>query len=145
MNAKYKIIIVVSLAAVFAIGAGAGFFAGKTYYGSEKCAAKARRKHRPPTVETMARDLSLTQAQQDAIRGYLKESEEKFKILDSEFHKRIKEIRLLLKNDIDAVLTPEQKSRLEAVLREHIRKIKKRKDARNSDGRPQEKDKGETP
>ena len=29
MNAKYKIIIVVSLATVFAIGAGAGFFCGE--------------------------------------------------------------------------------------------------------------------
>jgi Spy/CpxP family protein refolding chaperone len=145
MNAKYKIIIVVSLAAVFAIGAGAGFFAGKTYSRSEKCAAKERRRHQPPTVEMLARDLSLNQTQQAALRDLFQKSEERFKLFDTEYHKQLNELRLLLKNDIDAVLTPEQKIKLEAMIREHIQKTKKIKDARNSDGRPQEKDKGETP
>ena len=93
----------------------------------------------------LARDLSLTQVQQDALRGLFQKSEERFKLFDTEYHKQLNELRLLLKNDIDAVLTPEQKIKLEAMIREHIQKTKKIKDARNSDGRPQEKDKGETP
>jgi Spy/CpxP family protein refolding chaperone len=148
MTSKYKIDIVVSLAAVFIIGAGAGYFAGRAValrsFDSKK-AAEGKRSHHPPTVERLTRELSLTPPQQEALRSIFQKSEERFCVFDKEYHKRLRELRLLIKNDIDAILTSEQKQKLERMIREHEEEMKKRKKAEKGSDDPSPKDKGDRP
>jgi len=127
MNAKVKFWIVFSLIAVFAIGGAAGYF-------SERYLVHKRHEPRPgemdrrgphfPTVEILAKELSLSQAQQDQIREIFKRNEDRLKVFGEEFHKRLGEMRSQIKNEIDAVLTPEQKQKLEAMISKFIGKRK---------------------
>jgi Spy/CpxP family protein refolding chaperone len=64
----------------------------------------------------------LSQAQQDQIREIFKRNEDRLKAFGEEFHKRLGEMRSQIKNEIDAVLTPEQKQKLEAMINEFMKK-----------------------
>jgi len=95
-----------------------------------------------PTLEMLAKELSLSQAQQYEIREIFKRNEARLKAFGEEFHKRVNEMRTLLRNEIDAVLTPEQKQKLEAMIKEHIgrRKVQNEETQRDPS---QQKNKGE--
>lgn len=115
---KYKILIIVSLIIVFGLGVTAGIFGGR-YYMHRRL--RRANEPRPPfrNVETMARELGLTEDQQARIREIFRNNEERFKALRSELHKRLEEMRGLLKQEIDAVITPEQKAKLETAIRRY--------------------------
>jgi len=131
MNAKVKFWIIFSLIAVFVIGGAAGYF-------GERYLVHKRHEPRPgerdgrgphfPTVEMLAKELSLTQAQQDQIREIFKRNEDRLKTFGEEFHKRLGEMRSQIKNEIDAVLTPEQKQKLEAMISQFMKKDKPSRD-----------------
>jgi len=138
MNNKYKLWIVLSLAAVFVIGLAAG------YLGERYIVHRAFHKGRPhfPTVESWARDLDLTKDQQDRIREIFAGNEARLKAFGDDFHRRMDEIRAQLKREVDAVLTPEQIVRLEALIKKYVGKDKTGKDKSSGDSsRP--KDKGD--
>jgi len=127
MNAKAKFWIIFSLVVVFIIGGTAGYF-GERYLVHKrhepKPGGKDRRGPHFPTVEIMAKELNLSQAQQDQIREIFKRNEDRLKAFGEEFHKRLGEMRAQIKNEIDAVLTPEQKRKLEAMINEFMKKEK---------------------
>jgi len=124
MNAKVKFWIIFSLVAVFIIGGAAGYF-GERYlvHKRHEMGAGGRDRRCPhfPTVEILAKELSLSQVQQDQIREIFKRNEDRLKAFGEEFHKRLGEMRSQLKNEIDAVLTPEQKQKLEAMINEFMK------------------------
>jgi Spy/CpxP family protein refolding chaperone len=124
MNAKVKFWIVFSLIAVFIIGGTAGYF-GERYLVHKRHEPRPGERDRRgphfPTVEILAKELSLSQAQQDQIREIFKRNEDRLKTFGEEFHKRLGEMRSQLKNEIDAVLTPEQKTKLEAMINQFMR------------------------
>jgi len=125
MNAKLKLWIVVSLVAVFAIGVGVGYF-GERYIVHKR--HEPRGDGRPPhfpTVETMAKDLGLSQAQQDRIREIFKNNEARLEAFGTEFHDRLGELRGELMGEIKAVLTPEQNAEMEARIRAYMEKRRK--------------------
>ena len=126
MNTKYKIWIVLSLVAVFAIGLMTGYFSERylVHRGPHKGGPEGRRQPHFPTVESLARDLDLTQDQQDRIRGIFKENEARLKDFGTGFHKRLDEIRAQLKREVDAVLTPDQIRKLESLISEYMKKNK---------------------
>lgn len=125
MNTKYKLWIILSLVAVFAIGLTTGYFSERylVHRGPHKGGPESRRPHFP-TVESLARDLDLTQDQQDRIRGIFKENEARLKDFGAGFHKRLDEIRAQLKREVDAVLTPDQIRKLESLISEYMKKNK---------------------
>jgi Spy/CpxP family protein refolding chaperone len=124
MNAKVKFWIIFSLIAVFVIGGTAGYF-GERYLVHKRHEPRPGERDRRgphfPTVEILAKELSLSQAQQDQIREIFKRNEDRLKTFGEEFHKRLGEMRSQLKNEIDAVLTPEQKTKLEAMINQFMR------------------------
>jgi Spy/CpxP family protein refolding chaperone len=125
MNSKVKFWIVFSLIAVFVIGVAAGYF-------SERYLVHKRHEPRPgernrsgprfPTLEILTKELSLSQGQKDQIREIFKRNEDRLKAFGEEFHKRVSEMRSQIKNEINAVLTPEQKQKLEAMINTYIGK-----------------------
>ena len=125
MNTKYKLWIVLSLIAVFAIGLATGYFSERYLVHKRhemKGGPDGRRPPHFPTVESLARDLNLTRDQQDRIREIFRKNETRLKGFGDEFHKRLDEIRGQLKSEVDAVLTPEQIRKLEAMISEYMKK-----------------------
>jgi Spy/CpxP family protein refolding chaperone len=142
MNTKYKFWIVVSLIAVFGIGLATGYFSERYIVHKRQ---ESRRPPHFPTVESLAKDLDLTQDQQDRVREVFRKNEERLKAFGEDFHKRIDKIRAELKSEVDAILSPEQVRKLESLIEEYM---KKDKQGRNShDKMPEDasrhQDKGE--
>lgn len=145
MNAKIKALIVFSLVAVFAIGVTAGFF-GDRFFVHKKPAQRDRRPPRFPTVEMMAKELELTPEQQALLRNVFSGNEDRLKSLRTEIHQRLADIRRQLKNDVENILTPEQKQKFEAMLERHIqqrREERKAREDRNRRERAPDPDKGD--
>lgn len=118
LNKKIKIFMILSILIVFCLGIIVGVFGERSVF-HRKPFKQADRRPPYPTFESMARELGLTEDQQGKIREIFNKNEESFKILRSELHKKLGEMRLSLKEEIDKILTPEQKSKFEAIIREH--------------------------
>ncbi|MGD0783268.1 MAG: hypothetical protein ABSA30_10470 [Candidatus Aminicenantales bacterium] len=121
---KSRLWIVLSLVLLFAAGMVAGIFADKWFLGP-KSDARRGPGNRPPTLEFWTKALGLTVEQQAKIREIFKRNEERLqnderlKTLRTDLDKRYGEIRTQLKAEIDAVLTPAQKQKLEAMIQKH--------------------------
>lgn len=127
MNGKYKVWIVFSLVAVFLLGITTGYFSERylVHKRFEQRDNRAdRRSHRPPTIEELAKMLSLDQGQQDQIREAFRMNEERLKAFGEEYHQRLREIRTQLQAEMDSIMTPEQKQKLEAMIKESAAKRK---------------------
>jgi cell division protein ZapA (FtsZ GTPase activity inhibitor) len=115
MIKKYKLWVVLTLVAVFGLGAAAGIFSER--YLMHR---RDRRPSQPRTpfvlLEPVVKALNLTADQQDKLRDIFKRSDERMKVLDGEIHGRLREIRTELKSEVDAILTPEQRARLEELI-----------------------------
>jgi Spy/CpxP family protein refolding chaperone len=84
-----------------------------------------------PTMDRWFKELDLSEAQQTKIREIFKandermRNDEKIKQLRAESNKRFAEIREQLKKEIDAVLTAEQKKKLEAMIQRNLEERRK--------------------
>ena len=143
MNGKYKVWIVFSLVAVFILGITTGYFSERYLVHKrfeQRDGQEDRRVHHPPTIEDLAKAINLDQGQQDRIREAFRMNEERLKAFGEDYHKQLNEIRAQLKTEIDTILTPEQKQKLEALIQESKAK---RKDwngqERRDTSRPQDK------
>jgi len=94
----------------------------------------------------MARELGLSAEQKSEIKKIFEENEIRFKELSTDMHNRLSGIRSEIKNQIDAVLTPEQKQKMEAIITLHGEKRRKESEQKDKDiereGSP-DKSKGE--
>ena len=121
---KSRLWIILSLILLFAAGMVAGVFADKWFLG-KKGDVRRNSGNRPPTLEFWTKELGLTVEQQTKIREIFKQNElrlqndERLKSLRTDLDKRYGEIRAQLKAEIDAVLTPVQKQKLEAMIQKH--------------------------
>ena len=120
---KSRLGVAFSLILLFAAGLVAGIFADKWFLSKR---AEARRPGpRTPTLEIWTKELGLSVEQQAKIREIFKQNEtlmqtdERLKGLRGDMDKRYAEIRAQLKAEIDAVLTPAQKQKLEAMIQKH--------------------------
>lgn len=110
--------ILLSLVLAFAAGAAAGIFA-------DRFLLDHRGHHRPgPSPEQWARDLGLTEDQQTRIHEIFKKNDGRVDELRSDFYKHVEEIRSGIRTEIDAVLTPGQKVKQDALM-EKFRKTRK--------------------
>jgi Spy/CpxP family protein refolding chaperone len=84
-----------------------------------------------PTMGRWFRDLGLSPEQQAKMQEIFKandermRSDQKIKDLRAESNKRFAEIREQLKKEIDSVLTPEQKKKLDAMIQSHLEQRRK--------------------
>ena len=142
---KYKLWIVLSLLAAFAAGLLGGIFSERHYFHRKRHANMARTQRnepRPPDLEKMSRDLGLSAEQQDQIKKIFESNDTRLKELRTEMHNRLSGIRAEIQSQMDAVLTPEQKSKLESIIDRHREQGKRESEQRRKDmGREDSPDK----
>ena len=130
MMKKYTVLIVFSLVVVFGLGIAGGVF-GERFFVHKKSERPSQPRSHPPTMDLFAKELGLTAEQQAQIRDIFKRNEERMNVLRGEERKRLNEVRALLKGEIDAVLTPEQKTKLEAMIQRHREESRRRSEERS--------------
>ena len=141
MIKKYKIWVALTLLVVFALGVAAGVF-GERYLMHKRSNRPAAARTPFPLLAPVAKALALTAEQQDKLREVFKRSDERMKDLDTEIHGRLREVRAQLKGEVDAVLTPEQRAKLEELIQKERAKWQShrssREPQRSDRERPQE-------
>ena len=109
---KSKLWIALALVLVFAAGVTLGVFGGRWLL------ARRPQDRRPdaPSQERWAKELGLTADQQAKIREIFKQNDDRIKELRNDYYKHIGEMRDAIRKDIDAVLTPEQRQKMAAMI-----------------------------
>ena len=139
-----KFWIVFSLIVVFAAGFIGGILFEKHLIDKKvEKRVKRRSSVRFPSLEMMAKELSLTSEQEEQIREIFKNNEERFKNLRKNIDDRLSSIRSQLKNEIKNVLTAEQVLEFEAMIEKYVSQRKKEMEKRKKHSRNHRKDKGE--
>ncbi len=139
-----KFWIVFSLIVVFAAGFIGGILFEKQLIDKKvEKRVKRRGSIRFPSLEMMAKELSLTPEQEEQIREIFKNNEERFKNLRKNIDDRLSSIRSQLKNEIKNVLTDEQVLKFEAMIEKYISQRKKEVEKRKKYPRNHREDKGE--
>jgi Spy/CpxP family protein refolding chaperone len=142
---KSRLWIVLSLVLLFAAGIVAGIFADKWFL-DRRAETRRGQTNRPPTLEFWSKELGLTVEQKDKIREIFKHNEERLqtderlKSLRGDLDKRYGEIRAQLKAEIEAVLTPVQKQKLEAMIQKHDEERRKENERRQRSHEPRSGD-----
>ena len=116
MKTKYKILVALTLLVVFGLGVAAGVL-GERYLVHKSARRVAAQRPHMPSPESWAKELGLTQDQQDRIHDIFKQSEERMKTFRTENRARLAELRKTLSEEINAVLTPEQKVKNDEMIR----------------------------
>jgi Spy/CpxP family protein refolding chaperone len=146
MNSKTRLWIVLSLLVAFAAGVLGGVFAERIFIHPRHHTQAQRGPSHPPDLEEMARNLGLSPDQKDSIRQIFENNDGKFKELYTEMHDRLSALRSEIKSQIDAVLTPEQKQKMEAIITKHDeqrRRESEKKDENTARDTSPDKPKGE--
>jgi Spy/CpxP family protein refolding chaperone len=130
---KTRLWFTLAVALIFIAGIAVGVFADR-----EILARKPPFRRPPgpsganvPTLDRWFKELELSADQQEKIKAIFKASDErmrndaKIKELRAESNKRAAEIRERLRKEIDAVLTPEQKKKLEAMIQRNLEERRK--------------------
>ncbi len=139
-----KFWIVFSLIVVFSAGFIGGILFEKHLIDKKvEKRVKRRSSVRFPSLEMMAKELSLTPEQEEQIRDIFKNNEERFKNLRKNINDRLSSIRSQLKNEIKNVLTDEQVVEFEAMIEKYISQRKKQAEKRKKHSRNHRRDKGE--
>ena len=129
MKTKYKILVALTLLVVFGLGVAAGVL-GERYVVHRKGRHAAASRPHPPSPEAWAKELGLTQEQQARMRQIFEKNEERMKAYRSESRARLGELRKMLWDETNAVLTPEQKKKNDEMIR-RIEEWRKKESARN--------------
>ncbi|HYA49121.1 MAG TPA: hypothetical protein VEG35_05420 [Burkholderiales bacterium] len=135
MLKKYKLWVVLTLLVVFGLGAAAGIL-GERYIMHRR----DRRPSQPRTpyvlLDPVVKALGLTAEQQASIRDIFKRSDERMKVLDAEIHARLREMRAELKSEVDAILTPEQRAKLEDMIQKERARHQPKRPSNEPQGGP---------
>jgi len=124
MKTKYKVLIALTLVVVFGLGVAAGVLGERYLVHRADRRAAASRPHFP-SPEEWARELGLTQGQQDKIHEIFKKNDERMKAYRTESRSRLGELRKMLKDEIDAALTPGQRQKNDEMIRRFEEQRKK--------------------
>jgi Spy/CpxP family protein refolding chaperone len=131
MNNKCKLWIILALLVAFAAGVVGGIFAERILFHPRQPSRGVRGPSHPPNLEEMARNLGLSPDQKESIRQIFERNDSKFKELYTDMHNRLSALRSEIKNEIDAVLTPEQRQKMEAIIAKHSEQRKKESDKKD--------------
>lgn len=122
MNRRYRFWLILSFVLVFIVGGLIGFLAERLFVHR---GFQARREGPPPSFEKWAQDLNLSDDQRKAIKEIFRRSDEKMRELRIRYHNDLGAIREEIRKEIDAVLTPAQRDKLQAMIQEHRKKREK--------------------
>ena len=137
---KSRFWIVVSLVLVFAAGIVGGIFGHRWFLVKKPEARRGDVVASYPSHERLIKDLGLTVDQQEKIREIFKKNDERIKELRTDFYKHLGEIRDELRKEIDAVLTPEQKQKMEAMIQKSLDERRKETEKRGKRIEPRRKE-----
>ena len=144
MKNRNKLWIILSLIVVFAAGVIAGIlFENHILDKKPRRSERERSSDRPPTLEMMAEELALTDEQQEKFREIFKNNEERLKKVRGQIHELYDSLRAQLKEEIDSVLTEEQRAKFQAMIDKHLSKRKKQKDGKDRRSERNQRDKGD--
>jgi Spy/CpxP family protein refolding chaperone len=129
MKTKYKILVALTLLVVFGLGVAAGVL-GERYLVHRSARRVAAQRPHMPSPESWAKELGLTQEQQDKIHSIFQKNEERMKAYRTESRAHLGELRQMLKAEIDAVLTPEQRAKNDEMIR-RFEELRKKESERN--------------
>jgi hypothetical protein len=124
MKTKYKILVALTLLVVFGLGVAAGVL-GERYVVHKKDRRPTASRPHFPTPEDWARELGLTEDQKAQMREIFKRNEERMKEYRTESRTRLNELRKMLWDETNAVLTPEQKQKNDEMIRRFEERRKK--------------------
>jgi Spy/CpxP family protein refolding chaperone len=116
MKTKYKILVALTLLVVFGLGVAAGVL-GERYAVHQKARRATAGRPHPPSPEAWAKELGLTEEQKAQIRDIFKKNEERMKAYRTESRARLNELRKMLWDETNTVLTPEQRKKNEEMFR----------------------------
>jgi len=144
MNINNKIWIIFSLVIVFIAGIVCGVLLDKNVLDrDEKGSSQRRRSTHFPTMEMMAKELSLTSEQQDKIKEFFSSNEERFRALRSEVHKSLSDIRTQMFTDIKSVLDENQRKKFEAMIERYKAQRRREHEERKNQAERSHQDRGE--
>jgi len=129
MKTKYKILVALTLLVVFGLGVAAGIL-GERYVVHKRYRRPSSDRTHVPSLDAWAKELGLSEDQQVKIREIFKRNEERMKVYRTEGLAKLSEVRKKLKEELDAVFTPEQRKKMEEMIRQHqeMRKSESRRD-----------------
>lgn len=144
MKNRNKFWIVLSLIVVFIAGVIAGvLFEDHILDKKPRRSDRGRSPDHPPTLEMMAEELSLTDEQQEKFREIFKNNDERLKKVRGQIHELYSSLRSQLKEEIDSVLTEEQRAKFQAMIDKHISERKKKMEEGDRRSKEFRQDKGE--
>lgn len=144
MKNNYKIWIIFSLVIVFIAGLVCGILLENHVLEKDgKDSSRTRRSTHFPTLEMMAKELSLTSDQQGRIKGLFSSNEERFRALRSEVHKSLSDIRTQMIVDIKRVLDDNQNKKFEAMIEKYKAQRKKEHEEWEKRAKQSQREKGE--
>jgi Spy/CpxP family protein refolding chaperone len=144
MKNSNKFWIILSLILVFAAGVIAGvLFENHILDKKPRRSERERSPDRHPTLGMLAEELSLTDEQQEKFREIFKNNEERLKKIRGQIHELYDSLRDQLKEEIDSVLTEEQRAKFQAMIDKHLSERKKQMEEREKCPEGNQKDKGD--
>jgi Spy/CpxP family protein refolding chaperone len=139
-----KFWIIFSFIIVFAAGLAAGILFENNFLDKKPPRNGERRSSvRFPTLDMMAEELGLTTEQQEQLREIFKNNEERLKTYRSQIHDGYTALRAQLKEEMDNVFSPEQKTKFEAMIEKYLSERKKEMEGRKRKSRNDTKNRGE--
>jgi Spy/CpxP family protein refolding chaperone len=130
---KSRLWIVVSLVLVFAAGAAAGIFAERNWFPhrpSMRPSGRGPAQGSAPTHDRWSKELGLTEDQKARMQEIFKKNDGRMNVLQADFFKQLGEIRAEMRKEMDAVLTPEQKAKQDAMIQKYREARKKEAERR---------------
>ncbi len=144
MTNNYKIWIIFSLVIVFMAGIVCGILLEKNVLDRDgKESSQRRRSTHFPTMEIMAKELSLTSEQQDKIKEFFSSNEARFRALRSEVHKSLSDIRTQMVADIKSVLDENQSKKFEAMIERYKTQRRREHEERKKQADQSHRDRGD--
>jgi Spy/CpxP family protein refolding chaperone len=138
---KPRVWIVLSFVLVFAAGVVAGVF-GHKWLSAKRMDGRGPGMGHGSVMDFWSKEIGLDEAQMARLREVFKANDERMrndvqlKEMRAERSKRYEELRRQLQTEIDAVLTPAQKTKLEATLKRYAEQRRKANPPNRRDAPP---------
>ena len=104
------------------------------------------RRRRPgplPMVDDLSRILDLSTEQKEKLQDIFDNNEERLKAMGKEYHERFSSLRTQFLDEIKSILDEDQIAKFDAMIEEHIAKMKKEYESRRKRTSSQQSEKGE--
>ncbi|MBN2245111.1 MAG: hypothetical protein JW755_04630 [Candidatus Aminicenantes bacterium] len=149
MKNHYKFWIILSFLLVFTAGVFSGILLDKYALNKDSKDFRERsddHRKRPgpfPMVDELSQILDLSAEQKENLKNIFDNNEERLKAMGKEYHERFSTLRTQFLNEIKSILDEDQIAKFDAMIEEHIAKIKKEFENKRKHPPSQPSEKGE--